>query len=145
MIRKIEQKDRQNYIEMVKDFYNSGAAIAPVPQQHIENMFNELISSDRYAECYFIENNNESVGFGLLAKTFSQESGGIVVWLEELYIKPEYRSLGFGKEFFEFIFKNYDYATRFRLETEPDNFRAIKLYKSLGFEPFEYIQFKKGK
>ena len=36
-----------------------------------------------YVDGYFIESEGKTAGFGLLAKTFSQESGGIVVWIEE--------------------------------------------------------------
>ncbi|MCJ7855569.1 GNAT family N-acetyltransferase [Lachnospiraceae bacterium NSJ-143] len=144
MIRKIKPGDRDEYIKMAVDFYNSGAVIAPVGLKNIEATFDEMINSDRYVEGYFIEADGTVTGFGLLAKTFSQESGGLVVWIEELFIKPEYRSYGLGKEFFKFLDENFSSASRFRLETEPDNHRAIKLYKSLGFEPFEYIQFKKG-
>lgn len=145
MIRKIEAKDKNEYLQMATDFYHSGAVIAPVGIENIEATFNEMISSDRYVDGYFIEHEGKTAGFGLLAKTFSQESGGIVVWIEELFIKPEYRSHGLGAEFFGFLNEQYKNASRFRLETEPDNTRAIALYKRLGFEPFEYIQFKKGK
>ncbi|MBS4961198.1 MAG: GNAT family N-acetyltransferase [Clostridiales bacterium] len=144
MIRKIEVTDKNEYIEMATDFYHSNAVLAPVPVQHLKATFEEMVNSDRYVDGYFIEQDGKTAGFGLLAKTFSQESGGIVVWIEELYIKPEYRSLGLGKQFFQFIEKTYPQATRFRLETEPENDRAMKLYRSLGFEPFPYIQFKKG-
>ena len=35
-------------------------------------------------------------GYALLAKTFSQEAGGLVVWLDEMYVRPAYRSKGLG-------------------------------------------------
>ena len=42
-------------------------------------------------------------GYGLIAKTFSQEAGGMVYWLEELYILEEYRSKGLGSEYFRYM------------------------------------------
>jgi len=145
LIRKLNKNDKELYMKMAESFYLSGAAIDIVPTENIEKTFEEMVSSDRYLECFFIEEENDTAGFILIAKTFSQESGGIVIWIEEAFIKDEYRSKGYGKKLFDFIESEYFSASRLRLETEPDNHRAIKLYKSLGFEPFEYIQFKKRK
>ena len=34
----------------------------------------------------------EIVGYLLTAKTYSREAGGLVLWLEEMYMRPAYRS-----------------------------------------------------
>ena len=98
--------------------------------------------SDVYAECFIIEYEGAAAGFGLISKTFSQESGGLVVWIEELYIRQQFRSKGLGREFFEFLEKNRP-ASRYRLEIEPDNVRARALYERLGFEQLDYMQMVK--
>ena len=79
-------------------------------------------------------------GYALLSKTFSQEVGGRVVWLEEIYLRENSRGKGLGKEFFAFFKQKYAAARRLRLEVEPDNARAEKLYRSLGFEELGYKQ-----
>ena len=145
MIRKITLADREEYLKMADDFYHSGAAIAPVPKKYMEITFDEMMSSDRYVEGYFFEEDGIVKGFALLAKTFSQEAGGIVIWIEELFVKEEYRNNGLVQKFFEFLYETHKDAARFRLETEPDNEDAMRLYYRMGFENFEYIQFKKGK
>ena len=145
MIRKITLADREEYLKMADDFYHSGATIAPVPKNHMEITFDEMMSSDRYVEGYFFEEDGIVKGFALLAKTFSQEAGGIVIWIEELFVKEEYRNNGLVQKFFEFLYETHKDAARFRLETEPDNEDAMRLYYRMGFEDFEYIQFKKGK
>jgi len=48
--------------------------------------------------------------------------------------------MGLGSEFIEYV-KNNIPAKRYRLETEPDNFKAQKLYKRHGFEHLEYINY----
>ena len=73
------------------------------------------------------------------SRTFSQEAGGKVVWLEELYIRPEYRCHGLGKEFFRYVDEKIaPEVKRLRLEIEPENLRAKKLYLSLGYEEDVY-------
>lgn len=84
----------------------------------------------------------------MLAKSYSTEYAGICIWIEDLYIKPEYRSLGLGTQFFEFVNNKYDSssaaaAVRFRLEVEPSNKQAIHIYKKCGYNELPYIEMTK--
>ena len=121
MIREFTSQDRKLYVEMASEFYHSPAVLHPVPDAFFER--------------------GEPAGYGLTAKTFSQEAGGYVIWLEELYIREQFRSRGLGSEFFAYVEKKYaGQAARFRLEVEEDNVRAISLYKRLGYEVLDYTQ-----
>lgn len=141
MIRKITPADRQSYLEMVDDFYNSDAVCHSVDSANFERTFDELMRSDTYAEGYFFEADGAVSGYALLAKTFSQEAGGIVIWVEEIYIKPSFRGRGQGKEFLNGIISRLGHGvSRIRLEVSACNSRAVKLYRSLGFTDLEYGQ-----
>lgn len=140
MIRTIQQADREAYLAMAKEFYSSEAVAHSIPEKHILDTFDELMRSDVYAQAYILEKDGETAGYALLAKTFSQEGGGLTVWLEEIYVRPEYRGCGLGREFFAFWKEQYGDFRRFRLEVEPDNARAIALYEQMGFEMLPYQQ-----
>ncbi len=142
MIRKLKKEEKQLYFELADEFYHSPAVLHPVPSENYKNTFDELMRSDVYAECFIIEHEGAAAGFGLISKSFSQECGGLVVWIEELYIRREFRSKGLGHEFFEFLEENRP-ASRYRLEIEPDNVRARALYERLGFERLDYMQMVK--
>ncbi len=139
MVRKLRSTDKSEYIKMATEFYNSEAVLYRVPCENFETTFNELMNTDVYAEAFILEYDNQTAGYGLIAKTFSQEAGGVCIWIEELFVKRELRGKGLGNEFFEFLFKNRP-AKRYRLEIEPENEGAIRLYKRLGFKDFEYSQ-----
>ena len=144
MIRPIEKKDREIYLKMAEIFYNSDAVLSPVPKENFEKTFDLLLAENPYAEGYVFEADSIPCGYALLAKTWSQEAGGLTVWIEEIYVSPEKRGLGLGKEFFSFLEKKYKgTAKRFRLEVEDENEGAVRLYKKLGFEFFPYKQMKK--
>ena len=136
MIRKMRSEDKKTYMEMAREFYHSDAVLHPVPDTYFERTADEALRSDVYAEIFLFECENEAAGYGLIAKTYSQEAGGMVWWIEEVYVREAFRSKGIGREFFAYL----DKVTRMRLEVEEDNTRAVALYKKLGYKPLEYAQ-----
>lgn len=141
MIRRIRKEDKSFYLDMTKSFYSSDAVDHDVPEIHIINTFNELMRSDNYLAGYIMEHESNIAGYALLAKTFSQEAGGMVLWIDELFVMPEYRCCGLGHEFFSYLKSNLcDNAKRIRLEVEESNKKAISFYKSIGFKDLPYSQ-----
>ena len=141
MIRKIRKEDKSEYVAMAKDFYSSDAVCRNIPEKYFDNTFHELMRSDNYADAYIIEFKNIIAGYALLAKTFSQEAGGMTLWIDEIYIKPEYRGHGLGHEFFQFLKRNIQSdIKRVRLEVDGSNEKAISLYQKIGFENLPYCQ-----
>ena len=138
-IRPIEQKDKEIFFTLSEEFYNSPAVLSPIKKEYHENTFNELMRSRDYLDCYILEYDGQLAGFGLLNITYCHEAGGKVIWIEEIYIREGFRSLGIGRKFFAFVEEKFP-AFRYRLEVEKENDRAVKLYKSLGYDFLEYDQ-----
>ena len=134
MIRKFVPEDREDYIRFSTEFYNSSAVDKPVPREHFEQGFDEMMRSDVYVQGYMLVCDGNNVGYCVTMKTYSVEAGGITIWIDE-----EYRSKGLGRELFKYIEENGDKKLRrIRLEVELENGRAISLYKKMGFEPAPY-------
>lgn len=76
------------------------------------------------------------VGYAILIPYWSNEFGGRLIVVDELFVIPERRGRGIGKAFFAHL-----RATRpmesvgIALEVTPGNARARKLYAALGFSP----------
>lgn len=144
MIRRITPQDRDLYISMTNSFYSSEAVCHPIPESNIQAAFDEMLRSDVYMEGYIFEYDNKPVGYANIAKTFSCEGGGLTVWIEELFLLPEYRSKGIGREFFAYLENKFGKAlARMRLEITDSNKRAKKLYSDVGFEDLDYRQMVK--
>lgn len=144
MIRNIQPQDREVFIALGQEFYHSEAVLSPIPAEHFARTFDAVLSGSPYADALMVEWNGKPVGYGILALTWSNEAGGMVVWLEELYISPAYRGKGLGREFFAYVEEHYGQrARRFRLEVTAENTEAIRLYKQLGYQDFHYLQMVK--
>ena len=143
-IRKITKDDREKYTEMARAFYRSGATLYVIPDENIAAAFEEMMRSECYLLGYIFEWDGKTAGFGMLSRTYSQEAGGMVTWVEEIFVLPEYRGRGIGTEFLEFA-DNMPDTARIRLEAEPDNERAIDLYLRMGYKPLDYTQYVKEK
>lgn len=139
MFRPFTRDDRAVYLSMTEQFYASPAVSHSIPTAYREACFEELLKGSPYAEGFLFEENGEPCGYALLAKTYSQEAGGIVYWIEELFVLPELRGKGIGRRFFSWLAENRP-AARLRLEVEPDNAGAVRLYERVGFVHVPYGQ-----
>lgn len=141
MIRKIRREDRELFLKLTKEFYNTDAVSHPIPYEFHERTFDELMRSEDYMEVFILEYNNQPAGYCMIVKTYSQEAGGMVTWIEELYIQKEFRSKGLGKELFRYLEDTKDdTVARLRLEVEADNNIAKNLYAKMGFKELRYEQ-----
>lgn len=142
MIRMMTQEDASCVMEMMEVFYASPAVLSNGSAEIFSNDIEACVSENPYAEGYIIENETAIQGYAMIAKSYSTEFGKPCIWIEDLYLKEEYRGLGIGKQFFDFIFQKYP-GHLFRLEAEEENNRAIALYKKCGFDILPYLELKR--
>ncbi len=122
---------------MAEDFYCSDAVSHTIPRENFENAFEDAVNGNLFIELYILEYEGETAGYAAIAVTYTTEGGGKTVWLDELYIKEQFRGKGLGRSVIKFLQKDMS-IKRIRLEITPDNERAKALYKSEGFEECEY-------
>ena len=141
-IRRMTIEDKKSVIEMMRVFYASPAVLSNGSEEIFINDVENCVNENPYLEGYIFENSKEIQGYAMVARSFSTEFGKPCIWIEDLYIKSEYRGLGIGSEFFAYIEEKYPDAV-FRLEVEEENERAVKVYEKCGFEVLPYMEMKK--
>ena len=141
-IRVMTEKDKTEILEMMRVFYTSPAVFTNGSEEVFLSDIENCINDNPYLEGYIIEDSNGIQGYAMIAKSFSTEFGKPCIWIEDLYIKEEYRGLGLGNMLMEFITKKYTDCI-FRLEVEEENERAVKLYEKCGFTVLPYMEMKK--
>ncbi len=140
-VRDICAEDYTDYIEMSQQFYQGDATLHAVPVEHFQRTFSLALSNSPYLRLLFIEHDRATAGYALLAFTYSNEAGGMVVWLEELFILPSHRNLSLGAHFLQWLKQTYQQkAKRYRLELCSQNTGARRLYTRHAFAPLPYEQ-----
>ena len=141
-IRKMIREDKNVIIDMMRVFYASPAVLSNGSEEIFEADVENCVNESPYLEGFVFEENEEILGYGMIAKSFSTEFGKPCIWVEDLYLKPEYRGQGIGSKFFEYLEQNYTDCI-FRLEVEEENERAIHVYEKNGFAVLPYMEMKK--
>lgn len=142
IIRRMEEKDRQQILDMMRTFYASEAVSTNGSEEIFRADIDNSISENPYLEGYVFECENAIQGYAMLAKSFSTEFGKTCIWIEDLYIQERYRGLGIGSDFLRYIEGKYPSAL-FRLEVEAENKRAVHVYKKCGYDVLPYMEMKK--
>ena len=142
MIRKMIREDKNVIIDMMRVFYASQAVLSNGSEEIFEADVENCVNDSPYLEGFVFEENGEILGYGMIAKSFSTEFGKPCIWVEDLYLEPEYRGQGIGSKFFEYLEQNYTDCI-FRLEVEEENERAIHVYEKNGFDVLPYMEMKK--
>ena len=97
------------------------------------------IFDDKKAEVLFAEVDGKEIGFALFFHNFSTFVGRSGLYLEDIYILPEYRGKGYGKALFKRlaqIAKEREYG-RIEWWCLDWNKPSIDFYKSMGAEAME--------
>ena len=144
MIRNVTAADRAEFLKMTDAFYHSDAVLHPVSMEIQTRVFEEAIRADTYLEAFVFPVGETLAGYAIINKSFSTEVGGRIIWIEDIYVRPEFRGQGLGAAFFAFLEERFgEDLCRLRLEVDFDNDRAKALYERLGFSDLPYRQMVK--
>ena len=93
--RTAERKDTPLILQFIRDL----AAYENMTDEVIadETMLEEWIFDKKKAEVIFALEGEKEVGFALFFHNFSTFLGRAGIYLEDLFVKPEYRGRGYGK------------------------------------------------
>ena len=138
-VRYFSESDKEIFLELCREFYNSHATLRPYDESVAEKTFRHVIDHHENLWGYLIYESEESdspAGYALLTTYWCNEEGGNVLLLDELYIRPEYSHMGYAKRFMHLMqekFKNLAVSVKMEVLTRIE--RATSLYRKEGFDP----------
>jgi len=135
--RYAEEKDAALILEFIKDL----AEYEKMQKEVVatEELLVEWIFKKEKAEVIFALEDGKEVGFALFFHNFSTFLGRAGIYLEDLYVKPEYRGKGYGKGLLRELAKITVERGCGRLDWSclDWNKPSIDFYLSLGAEPLD--------
>ena len=138
-IRKMQRADKPAILRMMRTFYDSPAVSHTAPDAVLIRDIDDALSELPYIEGFTIGDAGRIIGYALVSVGYTTEYGGICIWLEDLYLQPEFRRSGIAGELFAFIEAYYPDAVRFKLEVESENASAVRCYEKYGFGTSPYF------
>lgn len=100
----------------------------------VENLEKHLFGNPVYGEAIIAELDDESVGFALFFTNYSTFLTKPGIYLEDLFVLPEYRCQGIGKELLNYLInlaKDRDFG-RVEWSVLDWNQQAINFYEKMG-------------
>lgn len=143
MIRKMKAEDKQEVIDMMRGFYASPAVHTNGSEEIFLADVEGCINNCPYLEGYIFQEESTIQGYAMIAKSFSTEFGKPCIWIEDIFIKKEFRGRGISPQFFQLLEETYPNHL-FRIEAEEENKRAVKVYKEAGFKVLPYLELFKN-
>ncbi|MCR8980753.1 GNAT family N-acetyltransferase [Brevibacillus laterosporus] len=143
-VRDYLDADYNEFLEMVKSLYSEDLEGQPMTRTKVNSTINECKKNPQKIRIFILLHNNEIIGYSILVFYWSNEFGGNILFIDELYVKEDSRGRGIGAYFLTYIEK-MDNIVALQLETNPSNKRVCNYYTRLGFEVVGNTQLIKTK
>ena len=132
--RKYQPSDYAEFEQMVLALYEEDDYGLLMTREKIARTVEELGTENDQAKIMMFTMNDEVIGYAILIYFWSNEYGGFLISIDEMYVEQQWRNLGVGRGFFEYIEAHRpDKAVGMMLEVTPMNKRAMQFYERMGF------------
>lgn len=129
-----KKNDFDEFKKMVSALYKEDAYGEKITDRKIKKTISELSANSDQGEIYIFKRMAKTVGYAIIIYYWSNEYGGHIAFIDELYVKPQFRSQGIATQFLEFIItKNKRDIKLLQLEVTKANEKAIGFYRKNGF------------
>lgn len=144
-VREFIREDKKAFLELCERFYESGSTVLGFNKAIAEKTFLRVLDHHENLWGYLFtdEDTGSLVGYALTTSYWSNEEGGDVIVLDEIYIDPVNRHKGYAHIFMNWLDEHFCDAAAITLEVLESNTRACKFYEKAGFKPDGYISYSK--
>jgi ribosomal protein S18 acetylase RimI-like enzyme len=118
---------------MMYGLYREDPATKKITDRNISRTVRELRSNPAKGNILVFEQERALIGYAILIFYWSNEYGGDILHVDELYVKPEHRGRGIATCLFKQLLKAKYGAVALQLEVTPRNTRAMRYYCKKGF------------
>lgn len=132
--RPARAEDDEAIVEMCAALNREDPGPRPVPEAHTRRTLTELRKNPARGQAWVC--GRVPSGYAFLASFWSNELGGEICVIDEVYVRPEARGQGHGRALFTKLLTERRHVA-LDLEVTPANQKARAFYESLGFRPWK--------
>jgi len=126
---------RDDVVKMMRGLYEEDQAAHAPDISLFPTTVEHLVANPSAGQIILFRKESELVGYAILIPYWSNEFGGNLLFVDELFVAAAYRNRGIAHRFFQHLEQRLPFgAVALALEVSPGNGRANRLYESLGFE-----------
>lgn len=134
--RTFREQDRPDIEQMIQGLYTDDPSPAGMDLEKARRTFDELLRYPEKGAFVVFESGEAIIGYALIIHFWSNEYGGAIEIIDELYVRPDWRGRGIASAFLEHIADTSPADVKgLHLEVTPRNKRAQALYARHGFQP----------
>jgi ribosomal protein S18 acetylase RimI-like enzyme len=142
-----EAKDSDDVASMMMGLYEEDPSTVPMTHDKIAMTLQTLRAQPARGVVVVWEQGDVAVGYALLCSFWSNELGGDVCVLDELYVRRAFRNQGAVTSLVDGLAQHalpwFRDSVALELEVTPGNDRARALYERLGFSPFKNTRMRR--
>jgi ribosomal protein S18 acetylase RimI-like enzyme len=132
--RKLEESDKEEVVAMIQAFYEEDMSGKRKAKEQVYKSLEAFEKHPDYGSVTVFTAEEIIVGYCIIVHFYSNEYGGMMLYIDELYVVPEYRGKGIATDFIRQLRGNNEIdCVAMKLEVLPYNTKAFKLYERLGF------------
>lgn len=144
--RSAREDEDETIVSMVMALYTDDPAPTPMSRGMIVSTMARLRAEPLRGRVVVYDVGAGIVAYAILCSFWSNELGGEVCIIDELYVNPEARGRGISTGLVRSLAAGtmpwFRDAVAVELEVTPSNHRARELYQRLGFAPYKNTQMR---
>lgn len=135
VLRKAKEEDVQTILRFIKDLAEYENLLDEVGAT--EEMLHNSIFKRKKSEALIVEYDKKAIGYAIYFYNFSTFTGRPGLYIEDIYITPNMRNRGFGKEIFIHLAKLAQEQNCARMEWACLNWNepSMRFYEKMGAFP----------
>jgi GNAT superfamily N-acetyltransferase len=121
-------------LDMMNRLYAEDIPASDVDESRFPETLHKLLTQPQTGRIVLLRVRGKVQGYALLIPFWSNEYGGFLVWVDELFVMAEARRQGVGRGLFLWLTNEKPFsAVGIFLEVSPRNHHARRLYEQIGF------------
>jgi GNAT superfamily N-acetyltransferase len=130
-----QPEDLHELIPLMKELQADDPWSEPFQEDRVKPVVADLLANPSFGRVWIIADGDTKIGYIVMAFDYSLEYGGRGAWVDEFFVRREYRGHGIGSQALDFFVDQAQDlgATVVYLEVNRGN-PALELYRRKGFE-----------